>query len=111
MSRQRAVKGYDADAIRADLAKRNIAAVIPDRSNLHVKIAHNRALYKQRNRIERMLGHLKINRAIATRYAQLAETFLRHGPYRNRQILAQICPRRLEFAAQRYPVGAWFREI
>ena len=39
-------------------------------------IQHDRALYKQRNRIERMLGHLKINRAIATRYDQLAETFL-----------------------------------
>lgn len=30
------------------------------------------AIYKQRNRIERMFGHLKINRAIATRYDQLA---------------------------------------
>ena len=30
----------------------------------------------QRNRIERMFGHLKINRAIATRYDQLANSFL-----------------------------------
>ena len=29
-----------------------------------------------RNCIERVLGHLKINRAVATRYDQLAETFL-----------------------------------
>jgi transposase len=65
-------KGYDADAIRADLVKRNIEAVIPGRSNRRVKIAHDRALYKQRNRIERMFGQLKINRAIATRYDQLA---------------------------------------
>ena len=55
-------KGYDADAIRADLAERKIEAVIPGRSNRRVKIEHNRALYKQRNRIERMFGHLKINR-------------------------------------------------
>jgi transposase len=41
-----------------------------------VRIEHDRTLYKQRNRIERMFGHLKINRAIATRYDQLAETFL-----------------------------------
>ena len=41
-----------------------------------MKIKHDRVLYKQRNRIERMFGHLKINRAIATRYDQLAETFL-----------------------------------
>ena len=40
---------------------------------------HDRALYKQRNRIERMLGHLKINRAIATRYGQLANSFLGLG--------------------------------
>ena len=69
-------KGYDVDAIRADLAVRDIKAVIPGRSNRRVKIEHDRVLYKQRNRIERMFGHLKINRAIATRYDQLAETFL-----------------------------------
>ena len=69
-------KGYDADAIRADLAERKIKAVIPGRSNRRVKIEYDRALYKQRNRIERMFGHLKINRAIATRYDQLANSFL-----------------------------------
>ena len=69
-------KGYDADAIRADLAKRSIAPVIPGRSNRRVKIEYDRALYKQRNRIERMFGHLKINRAVATRYDQLASSFL-----------------------------------
>lgn len=69
-------KGYDADAIRADLASRNIQAVIPGRSNRRVKIDHDPALYKQRNGIERMFGRLKINRAIATRYDQLAESFM-----------------------------------
>ena len=39
-------KGYDADAIRADLAKRNIDRLIPGRSNRQVKIEHDRALYK-----------------------------------------------------------------
>jgi transposase len=69
-------KGHDADAIRADLAERKIDAVIPGRSNRRVKIEHDRALYKQRNCIERMFGQLKINRAIATRYDQLADSFL-----------------------------------
>ena len=69
-------KGYDGDAIRSDLAKRKIEAVIPGRSNRRFKIEHDRALYKQRNRIERMFGDLKINRAIATRYDQLANSFL-----------------------------------
>ncbi|WP_157077804.1 IS5 family transposase, partial [Sphingobium amiense] len=69
-------KGYDADAIRADLTARNIDAVIPGRSNRRVKIDYDLTLYRQRNRIERMFGHLKINRAIATRYDQLANSFL-----------------------------------
>jgi transposase len=69
--------GFEAvDAIRADLETRTIWVVIPGRSNRRVKIEHDRALYKQRNQIERMFGPLKINRAMATRYAQLAETFM-----------------------------------
>lgn len=39
-------------------------------------IFHDRILYRERNRIERMFGHLKINRAVAIRYDQLAESFL-----------------------------------
>jgi transposase len=38
--------------------------------------ATNKRLYRQRNCIERVLGHLKINRAIATRYDQFADSFL-----------------------------------
>ncbi len=41
-----------------------------------MKIEYDRTLYKQRNLIERMFGRLKINRAIATRYDQLAESFI-----------------------------------
>jgi transposase len=53
-----------------------IRRTIPGKSNRRVKIEHDRARYKQRNRIERMFGHLKINRAIDTRYDQLADSFL-----------------------------------
>jgi hypothetical protein len=66
----------DKGFVRADLASRNIKAVIPGRSNRRVKIDHDRELYKQRNCIERMFGRLKINRSIATRYDQLANSFL-----------------------------------
>lgn len=69
-------KGHDADAIRNNLASRNIEPVIPGRANRRVKIEYDRTLYKQRNLIERMLGRLRINRAIATRYDQLAESFI-----------------------------------
>jgi transposase len=69
-------KGYDSDAIRHDLKERGIKPVIPPRSNRNTLIRWNKRLYRERNRIERMIGHLKVNRAIATRYDKLAESFL-----------------------------------
>ena len=69
-------KAYDTDAIRADLKERGIKPVIPPKSNRTATIRYSKHLYRQRNCIERVLGHLKINRAIATRYDQLAESFL-----------------------------------
>ena len=69
-------KAYDTDAIRDDLKKRGIKAVIPPKSNRKTMIRYSKRLYRQRNCIERVIGHLKINRAIATRYDQLANSFL-----------------------------------
>lgn len=50
--------------------------MIPPKSNRIKAIRYSKSLYRQRNCIERMFGHLKINRAIATRYDQLADSFL-----------------------------------
>jgi transposase len=69
-------KGYDTDAIRNALHKRGIRAVIPPRSHRKTTIRWNRRIYRERNRIERMIGYLKINRAVATRYDKLARSFL-----------------------------------
>ena len=69
-------KAYNTDAIRADLKARGINPVIPPKSNRTATIRYSKRLYRQRNCIERVLGHLKINRAIATRYDQLADSFL-----------------------------------
>jgi transposase len=69
-------KGYDTDAIRDALHNAGIRATIPPRSHRKTKIRWNRRFYRQRNRIERMIGHLKVNRAIATRYDKLARSFL-----------------------------------
>lgn len=55
-------KGRDANPIRTNLAKGKIEAVIPGRSNRRVKIEHKRTIYKERNRIERIFGHLKQSR-------------------------------------------------
>ena len=57
------------------MKERRIKRVIPSKSNRTATIRYSKRLYRQRN-CERVLGHLKINRAIATRYDQLAESFL-----------------------------------
>lgn len=69
-------KGYDSDAIRNALQIHGIRPVIPPRSNRKAMIRWNKRIYRERNRIERMIGHLKINRAIATRYDKLARSYL-----------------------------------
>lgn len=66
-------QAYDTDAIRDDLKKRGIKAVIPPKSNRTVAMLYSKRLYRLRHCIERVIGHLKINRAVATRYDQLAE--------------------------------------
>ena len=69
-------KGYDSDAIRESLIADGIRPVIPPRANRKATIRWNRRLYLERNRIERMIGHLKVHRAVATRYDKLASSFL-----------------------------------
>ena len=69
-------KGYDSDAIRAAPRNHGIRPVIPTRSNRNTTIRCTRRIYRERNRIERMIGHLKVNRAIATRYDKRARSFL-----------------------------------
>lgn len=69
-------KGYDTNAIRDRMKDDGVRATIPSKSNRVKPIRWNKALYRERNRIERMIGHLKINRAVATRYDKLARSFL-----------------------------------
>ena len=61
-------KGYDSDALRGWLKRRGTTPVIPPRKNRKVQYAYDKALYKQRNVIERMFGRLKDFRRIATRF-------------------------------------------
>ncbi len=53
-------KGYDSAAIRTYLRWRG---------------SFDRQLYKERNRIERMINRLKQNRRLATRYEKRAENY------------------------------------
>jgi len=67
-------KGYDADWLRAALARRGVAACIPSKSNRKVAIPHDAVLYKKRHRIENIV-RLKDWRRIHTRYDRCAHTY------------------------------------
>jgi transposase len=69
-------KGYDSDAIRDDLAKRGIEAVIPPRSNRTIHIEYDRQAYRHRNLVERCVNRIKQFRRIATRYEKTARAYL-----------------------------------
>jgi putative transposase len=68
-------KGYDADRIRQRLAVDGIESVIPPINTRSKKLHYDKALYRERNRIERFFNKLKQFRRIATRYDKLSCTF------------------------------------
>jgi transposase len=68
-------KGYDADRIRERLAVDGIEPVIPPISTRCKKLHYDRALYRERNRVERFFNKLKQFRRMATRYDKLQKTF------------------------------------
>jgi len=72
-------KGYSYPRIRAWCERRNIFDVIPQRSNqieYEGPCAFSKSIYKERNVVERAIGHLKENRRITTRFEKLATSFL-----------------------------------
>lgn len=69
-------KDYAADWFRTALAERNISAGVLSKTNHKVPIFHDKALYRQRHKIENMFGRLKDWRRIYTRYDCCAHTFL-----------------------------------
>ena len=60
-------KGYDADAIVADLEDRGVTAVIPPKRNRKVQPVIDGHLYALRNLVERCFSKLKHSRRLATR--------------------------------------------
>ncbi len=69
-------KGYDAKDVRRILRRQGTTPVIPTRRNAKRRLPLNRALYRERNRIERLINRLKQARRIATRYEKRAENYL-----------------------------------
>ena len=69
-------RGYDSNRFRKSLAEKGIEPCIPPTKNRKEQIEYDKALYKQRHRIENMFAKLKDWRRIATRYDKLAANFL-----------------------------------
>ncbi|MCB8878586.1 IS5 family transposase, partial [Acidisoma silvae] len=69
-------RAYDADALRAELARRGAWANIKPMPNRKNVPAFSAFLYRYRNLVERFFNRLKHFRAIATRYDKRDDNFL-----------------------------------
>jgi len=68
-------KGYNSRKFRTFLRKHHIAVTIPHKENEHHKGVFDKAMYRMRNRVERLFARLKQFRRIATRYEKRGENF------------------------------------
>ena len=69
-------KAYDADRLYLKIIEQGGDPVVPPRRHRKRQHAYDKALYKERNRVERFFSRIKHCRRIATRYDKLAETFM-----------------------------------
>lgn len=69
-------KGYSYVSVRRFLRRRGIRYTIPRRTDQRATGPFDQAVYRKRNRVERLINRLKQFRRIATRYDKLAATFL-----------------------------------
>jgi transposase len=69
-------KAYDADKLFQKVIDQGGDPVVPPKRNRKRQHAYDKALYKERNRVERFFSRIKQCRRIATRYDKLAETFM-----------------------------------
>jgi transposase len=68
-------KGYSSRKFRTYLRKHRIGCTIPHKDNEHHKGQFDCAIYRLRNRVERLFARLKQFRRIATRYEKRAANF------------------------------------
>lgn len=69
-------KGYSSRKNRRYLRRRGINYTIPRRADERRRGPFDKAAYRKRNRVERLINRLKQFRRIATRYEKLAENYL-----------------------------------
>lgn len=75
-TRLAADKGYSYPHIRRWSKQHHIEAVIPTRKDQPRDESFDKASYRERNRIERVVGHYKECRALGTRYEKLAVDYV-----------------------------------
>jgi putative transposase len=61
--------------LREAVLKREAEPVIPSKSNRRTPIAYDKALYEERNLVERFFNKLKQFRRVATRYDKLLANY------------------------------------
>ncbi len=69
-------KSYSSKEIRRYLRRRGIRITIPRKTNERRGGPFDRAIYRLRNRLERLINRLKQFRRVATRYEKRAENYL-----------------------------------
>jgi len=69
-------KGFDGDPQRLACVERDVATVIPNKSNRVEPWPFDAAAYRGRNRVERLFAKAKQFRRVATRYEKLKSMFL-----------------------------------
>jgi transposase len=69
-------KGYDSQALREWLDARGTEAVIPSRKTRKTQYNYDKAIYRQRNIIERKFCRFKDWRRIATRFDRKLKSFM-----------------------------------
>ncbi len=68
-------KGYTGRAHRAYLRRRGIRYTIPKLRTEHRSGPFDRTVYRERNRVERLIGRCKQFRSLATRYDKRAASY------------------------------------
>ena len=69
-------KGYSSPPARERMRRRGIEPIIPTRKNEPRDPAFDKAAYRERNKVERLINRLKQYRRIATRYEKRAANYL-----------------------------------
>lgn len=69
-------KGYDSNAVLANVAALNAEAVIPPKANRVVQRVYDKEFYKERHLVECFFNKLKQFRRVFSRFDQQARNYL-----------------------------------